>query len=329
MASVDEITPEWLAENIPSDVLLSAIGLLIQKSPSPTTPQKRTRDNAKMNEDKDIQFILRVLNDPSNTIGTQLKKAFFTKFGKNILAARQSDPEGIKGAGGRKVHYDFQIQTEDGWHNIEHKGSQKYTPIDSSLPPWTGGVQFYNGGMEKYRFAQKYGQAWYTMYVGSGLLKEKYKLKAAIPTLDEWMKKDAKAQGDPRTEFGKELKKKYRELHDNKKVSLTAERDEFVKKFYEECNEQDIQFLKEDILPIVKESLSQKHYWLQIAGSLETGKFHCAWSKQLEINTIKNIKIELRSDIWIVVDCENNFSFEAILRFGKGSGFSNIRLDLR
>jgi hypothetical protein len=331
MASRDHITADWLAENVPGEILLEAIGLLIQqnspRSESVPAPIKRTRDQAKENEDKDIQYILDALNNPQSPVGKKLKANFHNKFGKHILGARRGDLD--KGVGGRKVHYDFQIQTKDGWHNIEHKGSTKYGAIDPSKPPWTGGVQFYNGGMEKYRFAQKYAQDWYKMYIGSGLLKAKYNISAPLPSLEEWMSKDAKTQGDPRTSFGIELKKKYRELHDNKKVSLTAERDEFVKKFYELCTEDDICALKEDILPILKDSLAQKHYWLQIAGNLEKNEFNCAWSKQLEINEIQTIKIELRSDIWLVVECENNFTFEAILRFGKGSGFSNIRLDLR
>jgi hypothetical protein len=330
MTSIEEITAEWLAENISKDILLETIALLIEKGPVQAAVQeKRTRDNAKQNEDKDIDRILQELNDPSSVSGTKMKDCFFNMFGKHIFAARRSDPKEQKGAGGRKVHYDFQIKTEDGWRKIEHKGSQKYAPIDPSKPPWTGGVQFYNGGMEKYQFARKYAEEWYKMYIGSGLLKETYKITADIPSLEEWITKDAKTQGDPRTPFGKELKTKYRALHDNKKVSLTAERDTFVKEFYKQCNENDVKCLRDDILPILKDSLAQKHYWLQIAGDLEKGTFYCAWSKQLEINSIKNIKIELRSDIWLVVECENNFSFEAILRFGKGSGFSNIRLDLR
>jgi hypothetical protein len=87
--------------------------------------------------------------------------------------------------------------------------------------------------------------------------------------------------------------------------------------------------LKEDILPIVKESLADKHYWLQINGDLDSGEFHCAWSKQLYVNEIKKVEIVKQSDIWINVECDNDFKFRGILRFGKGIGFSNIRIDFR
>lgn len=213
---------------------------------------------------------------------------------------------------------------------MEHKGSQKYNPIDTSLPPWTTGVQFYNGGMEKYRFALKYAEEWYKMFIGSGVLTKRYGITAPIPTLKEWIERDAKSQADPRTEYGKELKRKYRALHNNEKVSLYAERDEFVREFSSTlCTENDCIQLKEDITPIVKEVFEQKHYWIQIHGNIESGKFYCAWTKQLPVSIIKNIKIVLQSDIWINIECENNLTFRGILRFGKGSGYSNIRIDLR
>jgi hypothetical protein len=297
---------------------------------SQETKVKRTRDTAKANEDKDIEILLRILNDPVNQFGKKIKDEFHTNFGKSILAARRSDPDRKgKKVGGRSVHYDFQIQTEEGWFNVEHKGSQTYSPIDPSLPPWTGGVQFYNGGMEKYRFAKKYAEEWYKMWIGSGLLKQRYSIEAPIPTLEDWIKKDAKVQGDPGTAFGKELKLKYRALYGGKKVSLTAERDVFVVDFLTKCTQEDCELLKQDIMPLLTETLSQKHYWLQIAGSLESGTFHCAWTKELQVNSIKNIQIVVQSDVWINVECENNFKFRGILRFGKGSGYSNIRLDLR
>lgn len=292
--------------------------------------KERTRDTAKANEDKDIEFLLQVMNDPTNLLGTKLKEEFHKKFGKRLLAARRCDASTTgKKAGGRSVHYDFQIQTEEGWFHVEHKGSQQFLPIDPSLPPWASGVQFHNGGMEKYRLAKKYAEAWYKKWVGSGLLKQRYGIKAEIPSLDEWMKKDAKVQGNPGTAFSKELKKTYRALHNEKKVSLTAERDEFVIEFLKTCTAEDCELLKQDILPILKEAFETKQYWLQIHGSLASGNVHCAWTKQLSIPEIKKIDLVISSDIWAVIACENNFYFGGLLRFGKGSGFSNVRIDLR
>jgi hypothetical protein len=289
----------------------------------PTMAPKRTRNAAKANETRDIESILRMMNDPTSDGGTRIKESYETAFGKKFLQARR----GKAAAGGRSAHYDFEIETEDGVFHVEHKGTQQYAPIDPSLPPWTGGVQFYNGGMEKYRFAKKYAEEWYKMYIGSGVLKERYKLGAAIPTLEDWIKKDAKVQGNPGTEFGKELKATYRELHPG--CSLTKERDEFVAAFLSTCTQEDCDRLAEDILPILKNSLAEKHYWLQIAGDLDSGRFHCAWTRQLYVTEIKKIEIVKRSDIWMNIECDNDFRFRGILRFGKGSGFSNIRIDFR
>jgi hypothetical protein len=289
---------------------------------STTTPKlQRTRNLTKMNEQKDIDLIIKMLNDSSNEFGKKLREEFHKIFQKDILEARRSE------GGGRRTHFDFQIRTEDGWFNVEHKGTQIYRIINPEEPPWKGGVQFYNGGLEKYHFAKKYAHEWYSVYYTSGILKEKYSIKADIPSFEKWFNYDAKIQGDPQTPFGIELKSKYRKMYPGK--SLTKERDDFVSYFLPKCTPEDCETLKEDILPILQETLSQKHFWLQIAGNLNTGKFNCAWNKQLFVSEIKNIVIVKKSDIWIHVECDNDFHFRGILRFGKGIGFSNLRLDLR
>lgn len=309
----------------------------------------RTKRTAKANEEADITALIAFINDPESASGRILRDGYAARFaGQTLLAARRKDPAiGGKRVGGRGVHYDFQIcvgtatattevteVTPSRWLNVEHKGSKTYSPIDPSLPPWTGGVQFYNGGMEKYRLARKYAEAWYTKYVGSGLLKERYGLTAPIPPMDVWIAKDAKVQGKPGTPFGKELKATYQAREGCAGKSLTAERDEFVAEFYTalsadtETTAAAAAELAEDILPLVRDSLAQKDVWLQIAGDIN-GTFHCAWSPQLLVTRVDSVTIHKGRDIEIAVNCDGDFRFGGILRWGYGAGFSNLRLDLR
>jgi len=289
----------------------------------------RTKRTAKANEDADITAIIALLNDATSPQGSALRDGYAARFGTPLTSARRSDPATATGkrVGSRGVHYDFQVCDGTGrWLNVEHKGSKTYAPIDPALPPWTGGVQFYNGGMEKYRLARRYAVAWYDKFVGSGLLKTRYGLTAPIPSLEEWIAKDAKTQGPPKTAFGKELKATYQATAPGK--SLTAERDEFVAEFSASCDEADCVSLKEDILPLVRDSLAQKDVWLQIAGAVN-GEFHFAWSPQLRVSRVDNVVIRRGRDIELSVTCDGGFQFGGILRWGYGAGFSNLRLDLR
>jgi hypothetical protein len=293
---------------------------------------ERTKKNAKAHEDADIEALIVAINTPESPVGTVLRDAYLARFGTPLIAARRSEPTvaGGKRVGGRGVHYDFQIcvGADERWLNVEHKGSKTYAPIDPARPPWTGGVQFYNGGMEKYRFARRYAEAWYTKYVGSGLLKARYGLAAPIPTLDEWIAKDAKVQGEAKTAFGVELKAAYQARDGCAGKSLTAERDEFVAEFFTTCDAEDSASLAEDILPLVRDSLAQKDVWLQITGDVN-GAFHCAWSPQLTVTRVERVTIVKSCDIEIAIECDGDFKFGGILRWGYGAGFSNLRLDLR
>jgi hypothetical protein len=284
---------------------------------------KRTKKNAKKNEEIDIRHLISIINNSESLKGKEIKDAFKSKFNKEIKEARIRN-----GSGNRKTHYDFQINIDDKWFNVEHKGSKQYISIDNNKPPWFNGVQFYNGGMEKYRLALKYSQLWYNEYIKSGFLKEKYKLVEDIPLFEEWLK-DVKVQGKPKTKFGIELKKTYQSIPGNEKKSLLKERDDFVEKFIKECNENDLILLKEDILPLLKNTLNEKDYWLQVSGDILNEKFYFNWYEKLIVNEINEINIYKKKDIEITFKCDNNFSFKGILRWGYGAGFSNLRLDLK
>jgi hypothetical protein len=288
-----------------------------------STTAPRTKASAKANEDRDVNKIIELLNDAASAKGEEMRHAFYVKFGKTVTGARRAEK-----SGGRKAHYDFQIQVDGGdWLKVEHKGSIKFAPINPDLPPWKEGVQFYNGGLEKYRFTQKYATAWYNKYIASGVLTERYELMSPIPTLEEWISNDAKKEGNPKTTFGKELKRVVRASV--KGGSLKAERDELVEEFYAGCTDVDCAELAEDILPLVRECLAEKQVWLQIAGDIERGEFNFAWSPQFTVSEIKSVRILKASDIKIEVECNDGFNFGGILRWGNGMGFSNIRLDLK
>jgi hypothetical protein len=295
-------------------------------------PAERTKRNAKAHEDADIEALIEHINTPSSESGKALRDGYFARFGATLDAARRSDP-GVRGAGGRRVHYDFQIHVvypdgRDAWLKVEHKGSKTYAPIDATLPPWTGGVQFYNGGMEKYRLARRYAEAWYTKYIGSGLLTARYGLTSPIPDLETWIAKDARVQGEAKTPFGIELKTVYQARAGCDGKSLTAERDEFVTEFYAVCDDAECVRLGEDIFPLVRDSLAEKDVWLQIAGDV-TGRFHFAWSPALRVTGVERVEFKKGRDIEFRVTCDGGFTFGGILRWGYGAGFSNLRCDLR
>jgi hypothetical protein len=315
------------------------------KAPKPAKPAvapERTKRNAKANEDADINFLIAAINSPTSEVGKALRDGFFTRFGAILDGARRSDPS-VRGAGGRggsaggrggdrKAHYDFQIHVvypdgRDAWLKVEHKGSKKYAPIDTTLPPWTGGVQFSNGGMELYRMGLLYAKAWYAKYVGSGVLKARYGIVAPIPDLKTWIAKDAKSQGDPKTPFGRELKEKYRARPGCEKKSLMAERDAFVADFATVYDAGDCDRLKEDTLSIAKGVLDEKDVWLQIAGDVN-GLFHFAWRPRIHISRVDSVERTACSDIAFIVHSDCEFPFMAKIRWGEGAGFSNLRCDL-
>jgi hypothetical protein len=279
---------------------------------------KRTRGTAGQNEVKDINAIIDGINN-STPAGLQIKAAFKERFGKEITGARAR-----KGAN-RNVHYDLEIQIDQEWKTVEHKGSATYKVPGPNEKPWVGGVQFFNGGSEKYRLAKKYAAAWYDMYVKSDVLKTEFGLSSSTPSLEEWFAKDCKAQGDPKTSFGKELKAAVR-LRDGPRASLLSKREKLNEAL--EITDQDKAELVEDVLPIANHVLEQKDYWLAVFGDLE-GRFNAVWYPKFTINAIDSVLVSKSKDIVMAFRGNDGFEFAGILRWGKGAGLSNLRLDLK
>jgi hypothetical protein len=285
----------------------------------PCVPTQRTRDVAGRNEVFDIKEIVRQIN-ARTPAGLKICEAFKAAFvDDEILEARERK-------GNRGIHYDFEVRVASdptNWHGVEHKGSQKVAPIPDDQTPWAAGVQFHNGGCEKYSIAKLYAQAWYATHIGSGTLKAEFGVEAAIPTFDEWFAGDAKCQGDPKTPFGKELKRKVKERCG--KEGLLEKRAAAHAAFVPTAA--DMETFKAESLAILNVCLEQKKYWLTIQGPL-TAEFHCKWYPKFTIASITAIRIRVEKDIWFDFECEG-CRFSSILRWGKGAGFSNLRIDAR
>ena len=291
----------------------------------PAVASPRTKDKAAVNEAEDIRAIIRGLTT-NNECGSKIKAAFKEKFNMEILDARERIGKS------RGTHYDLEIlirpvesSSVGEWKTVEHKGSKDYTQINPADTPWAAGVQFHNGGCEKYTLARKYAKCWYNMYVGSESLKKEFNLSAQIPTFEDWFKNDAKVQADPKTLFGKELKKAVRLLR-GPKASLPEKRSACHNVF--DISEEDRQLLIQEVLPIANQALLEKDYWMTIHGDL-TGDFYVAWYPQFTISRINDVIITKDLDINIQFICESGFNFKGILRWGKGAGFSNLRIDLK
>ncbi len=283
----------------------------------------RTRENAGRNEALDITQIIHAIKSRS-AAGRKICDRFKEKFGGDeIVDVRPR-------AGNRGVHYDFEVLVNPAgtnvrlWKAVEHKGSRKFQPIPADQTPWAAGVQFHNGGCDKYGIGKLYAKVWYDTLLNSGALKSEWDIVAPTPSYEEWFQKDAKRQDDPTTEFGVELKRKVREAR-GPKASL-GEKRELVNAAFSPTEEQLAEF-KAEVLRILNEALEQKHHWLTIQGDL-LGEFHCEWYPKFTLSEITSVKMRKEKDIWFDFECPET-KFSCILRWGKGAGFSNLRIDAR
>lgn len=218
---------------------------------------------------------------------------------------------------------DFKINiSEEGWRNVEHKGGNVFKDIDPTQPPWFQGVQFYNGPGNQYSLGLRYANDWYERFIASGYISKKYNIKQSMPEREDWLKKDAFKQGDPGTPFGKELRCVFRPG----KSGCFDERDIMKKEF--RINETDLDTVKAEVLGLAQKVLSEKHYWLQIQGDLN-GDFNFAWHKKIQVTKITDVSIDSEKSDVVILFKTDTLPITAMLRWGKGQGLSNIRIDLR
>ena len=282
----------------------------------------RTKSTAGANETADIAAIITAVKNKSPA-GLKIIAEFKAAFGYDIVDARE------RSGGSRSTHYDFEVLVQYApsvrvWRRIEHKGSAQHKPISAADKPWTAGVQFHNGGCEKYSIAKKYARAWYDMYVATGAIKSQFQLTTPIPSYEEWFEKDCKTQGPPKTAYGIEQKERVRAVRGGKS-SLLAERGPFLAGL--NFTDADKELFKAEVLSVVTEALEQKDYWLTIHGDV-TGEFYAAWYPKLTVSKINEIVITKNKDVEFEFRCDD-FVFHGILRWGMGAGFSNIRIDLK
>ena len=135
------------------------------------------------------------------------------------------------------------------------------------------------------------------MVIEKGNLKTLYDINSEIPSQEEWITKDAFSFNSPITEFGKELKQKYRAMYpgcslNGKKLSPYDYR-ENVNRYFT-LTEEETSDLILKTQTIVNETMHPKELkdcWLQTTGQIE-GKFNFKWYKQLNPPVVNSVDIE-------------------------------------
>ena len=283
-----------------------------------------SRSNNKKNEDIRVKRVCELMN-LKKSHGLDMFNSYESFFQKKI---KEIKPSG----GGLKDHYDFKIiHTDSSFSKVEEKGTKNFLRNIKTSTPWEKSVQRFNGPGNKFTVCRVFGELWYNRVVKDLEIKKEYEIESEIPSLEEWLEKDA-FKFDPNTDYGKELKKKYQTRHgktsmNGKKNSPKDYRIEVIKEFTLDDNLKNI--LIKEVQKRLDEIMGEKDVWLQTTGDIETDKFSFKWSKNIVSQKIKDVVLLPKSDINFLFNCEDGKSFKCILRFGKGTGFSNIRLDFK
>ena len=293
---------------------------LIKKSTNQKESTKFKEKSLKQQEDIRITNICKNINN-NTELGIKLKESYFKFYNKNI--------DSVIKVGGNKDHYDIKIiHTDKTIKKIEVKSSNTFQPIiKSTIKPWDIGVQFLNGPGDKFSITHYYAELWYNNIICNDNIVGKY-INETIkrPDLYEWKCKDAFKCGDPVTEFSLTLKKNYRLSHP--KSSMLDVRKIVNEKF--EFTEAHKNTMITEVQEIYNTCMNEKEGWLQTFGDPENlDKFNYMWFEKIEPSKIIDIKCIKSKDILFEFICNNNYKFNGILRWGKGAGFSNIRLDLK
>jgi hypothetical protein len=271
----------------------------------------------------------------SNTkLGIKLKESYFKFYNINI--------DNVIKVGGNKDHYDIKvIHTDKTIKKIEVKSSETFqSVIKSTIRPWEISVQFLNGPGNQFTIANYYAKLWYDNIICNRTIVEKYVDETInCPNLEEWKCKDAFKCGDPSTEFGITLKKNYRLSHPHTNIKkFTCMNGKFGSPIdYRKIVNGKFEFTEENKNTMINEvqekynkCMNEKEGWLQTFGDPDDlDNFNFRWFEKVEAYKIVDIKLIKCPDIKFEISCENDYKFNAILRWGKGSGFSNIRLDLK
>ena len=290
----------------------------------------------KNNEFKRLSAICHYMNNPSFQ-GFILRQQYYNLFKKNIKKVLLS-------GGTNRDHYDLMIvHTDNTQKKCEEKSTIYYKKeISTETKPWEFSVQVFNGVGKSFKIGLLYAKLWYKHNIANGHVKKQYDIFSPIPSETEWLKKDAFQCGNPKSKYGKELKLKFRKIHGetsmngkSKKGFLdnpTDYREQVIEEFYTIFRRNDT--IREILIQEIQEKLTkifiEKQCYLQTTGDINTEKFNFKWYDQIKIPTIQDVVMNTKkSDITfdIITDVTDNYTL--VLRFGKGTGFSNIRIDIR
>jgi hypothetical protein len=287
-----------------------------------------TRSMNRSNEIIRIKNIIKNINNNNTELGTKFRQGFKKVFDEEIDYV-------IDNGGTNAHHYDFTIVLKNGKHmQCEEKGTCKMINLNSLIQPWEKSVQRFNGPGNKFSIGIKYAKHWYNLVIQNGNLAKEYGITNNVPSLEEWLNKDAFKCGNPTSSYGKEFKKKYRQKHPRSSLNgkLNSPKD-----FRIEVNST-FEFTEEDKKKLIEETqnklditMSNKDCWLTTCGDIY-GKFDFKWFKNISSVKIEDITIDYEEggDIYFHFKTNNESqNFKCILRFGKGTGFSNIRFDIR
>ena len=166
-------------------------------------------------------------------------------------------------------------------------------------------------------------------------IKTEYNVNCEIPTEEEWLTMDAFKNGNPTSPYGVLLKQNFRERFPgrtsmNGKKGVPYDYRKNVNPIFTFTDE-DEEILIKELQPILDKIMDEKECWLQTSGTI-TGQLNFKWYEKIPAPKIEKITMSWKegADIYFNCNTENpECNFKCILRFGKGTGFSNIRLDIR
>jgi len=322
MSTVIELKRECKEKGLSNYSTLRKAELLVLLASVPRYITRSVTRNAgllKKTEEKNVMDIVNAIKNDTES-GRTFKNDFFTKFNKRIIDVRTS-------GGKRRDHYDFDINIEgDGWKHVEHKGSVVYSKIKEDYP-WKTGIQFFNGPADKFSLGKSYAEKFYNTYIGSGDVSKRYNIKTHIPSYNDWIK-DVFNQGKGKSKFILELRDKCVKGLPANEQGLHKERDEFTRIFNKGITGEDKKTLIKEVLASANSVLTQKDYWLEVHGDINT-KFYSKWSDKFTIEHIEEVIVVDSVDCTYKCVCKNNIVIFAKLRWGYNKGISNLRIDLK
>ena len=125
-------------------------------------------------------------------------------------------------------------------------------------------------------------------------------------------------------------KKASKHINEWKKGSPKDFREIVNQKFVDDFDEERKQTLIREVQEKLNKIMKEKDCWLKTSGIINEKITFC-WMDKIDSPKIIDVEInwEKGADIYFNFKAEEMNDFKCILRFGKGTGFSNIRLDIR